>query len=216
MVVDAARARVTTRSSVVVADSPRRIIDDAAQGDLVARVEGQAQVGDEVFYFLALEELLAAVHHVGNAGGAQLSSSTRLCTLERYSTAILGVAVILFQQIFDLHGHELGLAFGVGGHHVIDGFAGFALRPQNFAVALLVVGDDRVGGGQNRRRGAVVLLQLDHFGAGKRPLEGEDVLGLGAAPAVDGLIVIPHDAEVAMRRSIRLLHQKTVASRFVS
>ena len=46
---------------------------------------------------------------------------------------------------------------------------------------------------------AVVLLQPDHLRAGEVLLEPQDVADLGAAPAIDRLVVIAHAADVAMR-----------------
>ncbi len=46
--------------------------------------------------------------------------------------------------------------------------------------------------------GAVVPLQLHHRRARKIPLEPQDVVHLGPAPAIDRLVVIAHAAHVAM------------------
>ena len=55
--------------------------------------------------------------------------------------------------------------------------------------------DHRVGGFQDSAGGAVVLLQAD--GAGIREIAAEfvDVLDLGAAPAIDGLVIIADDGD---------------------
>ena len=44
---------------------------------------------------------------------------------------------------------------------------------------------------------AIVALQPDHGGVGKVALEAEDVFDLGAAPAVDRLVVVADAAEIA-------------------
>ncbi len=46
------------------------------------------------------------------------------------------------------------------------------------------------------RRGAVVALQPDHLRAGEIALEPQDVVHLGAAPAIDRLIVVADAADV--------------------
>ncbi len=61
-----------------------------------------------------------------------------------------------------------------------------------------VVGHHGVGRGQDVARGAVVLLQLHHAGVGVVLLEVQDVLDVGAAPRVDGLVVVAHHHEVAV------------------
>src|SRR5690606_11926645 len=72
-----------------------------------------------------------------------------------------------------------------------------ALRPEVLAHARTVVGDHRVRGLEDRRGGAVVLLELDHRRAGEVLLELLDVLDAGAAPAVDRLVVVADDERYA-------------------
>ena len=54
-----------------LADAARRHVDDAAQADVVVRVEDQPQVGERVLDFLALVEPDAADDLVGDAGPPQ-------------------------------------------------------------------------------------------------------------------------------------------------
>ena len=70
--------------------------------------------------------------------------------------------------------------------------------PEGLAEAALVGGDDAGGGGEDVRGGAVVLLEADHLRAGKILLEAEDVADLGAAPAVDRLVVVADAADVVV------------------
>ena len=63
---------------------------------------------------------------------------------------------------------------------------------------LLVGGDHAGGGGEDVRGRAVVLLEPDHRGAGEVLLEAQDVADLGAAPAVDRLVVVADAADVAV------------------
>ena len=62
----------------------------------------------------------------------------------------------------------------------------------------------RVGGLQNGVGGSIILLELDDFHFGKMLFHVEQVGDLRPAPAVDALIIIAHDAEVAMFLSERL------------
>src|SRR5690606_10750678 len=64
------------------------------------------------------------------------------------------------------------------------------LGPERLAGPPLVGGDHTRGGGEDMRRGAVVLFEPDHGGAGKILLEPQDVADLCAAPAVDRLVVV--------------------------
>ena len=71
-------------------------------------------------------------------------------------------------------------------------------RPELFAAAAGVVFDDGVGGVQNRVRGAIILLELDDFDLGKMLFQVEQVGDFRAAPAVNALVIIADDAEIAM------------------
>src|SRR6516165_11068857 len=56
---------------------------------------------------------------------------------------------------------------------------------------------DQIGcGGEDMAGGAVIALEPDHLGAGKIVLEAQNVVDLGAAPAVDRLVVIADAADV--------------------
>ena len=70
--------------------------------------------------------------------------------------------------------------------------------PERLAEALLVGGDHPGGGGEDVRGRAVVLLEPDHLRAGEVALEAQDVADLGAAPAVDRLVVVADDGDVAV------------------
>ena len=69
--------------------------------------------------------------------------------------------------------------------------------PQLLAQAPAVVGDQRVGSLEDAASGAVVLLQTDHLGV--REVGGVlvNVLDLGAAPAIDRLVVVAHRHQAA-------------------
>ncbi len=71
-----------------------------------------------------------------------------------------------------------------------------AVGEQRLAEPALVVGDEVRGGAEDVRGRAVVALEADHGGAGKILLEAEDVVDLGAAPAVDRLVVVADAADV--------------------
>ncbi len=71
------------------------------------------------------------------------------------------------------------------------------LGPELLLLASAVIGDDRVRRIENRLRRAVVLLELDDLGIGELLLEAEDVVDIGAAKAVDRLIRVADNREVA-------------------
>ena len=67
---------------------------------------------------------------------------------------------------------------------------------QRLAEPAFVMGDQVRGGGEDVAGRAVIALQPDHRGAGKVVLEAQDVVDLGAAPAVDRLVVVADAADV--------------------
>ena len=67
---------------------------------------------------------------------------------------------------------------------------------QRLAEPAFVMGDQMRGGGEDVAGGAVIALEPDHRGAGKIVLEAQDVVDLGAAPAVDRLVVVADAADV--------------------
>ena len=71
-----------------------------------------------------------------------------------------------------------------------------AVGEQRLAEPALVVGDEVRGGAEDVRGRAVVALEADDRGAGKILLEAQDVVDLGAAPAVDRLVVVADAADV--------------------
>jgi hypothetical protein len=71
-------------------------------------------------------------------------------------------------------------------------FAAFAGAPEFLAEAAAVVRDHTVGGAQDGLGRAVVLFQAHHARVREILAEALDVLDLGAAPAVDRLVVVAH------------------------
>src|SRR5947209_17180737 len=75
--------------------------------------------------------------------------------------------------------------------------AEFAIGKQRLAKPALIARDQMRGGGEDMSGRAVIALEPDDFRAGKILLEAQDVVDVGAAPAVDRLIVIADTADVA-------------------
>ena len=67
---------------------------------------------------------------------------------------------------------------------------------ERLAEPAFVVRDQARGGGEDVAGRAVVPLQPDHGRAGKIALEAQDVVHLGAAPAIDRLVVVADAADV--------------------
>ena len=102
-------------------------------------------------------------------------------------------------QLLDLLADGAGFFFGVPRAGDGDFLAQLVVGAQRLAEPAFVVGDDVRGGGEDVAGRAVIALQPDHFCAGKVVLEAQNVVDLGAAPAVDRLIVVADAADVFRR-----------------
>ncbi len=86
--------------------------------------------------------------------------------------------------------------FAIEGFEATDLLTIGGFGPKPFAFALGIVGNHRAGGFENVLGGPVILFEPDHFGIREVALEIEDVADVGAAPAIDGLILVTHHADV--------------------
>ena len=59
--------------------------------------------------------------------------------------------------------------------------------------------DQMRGGGEDVAGGAVIAFESDNLGAGKIVIEAQDVVDLGATPAIDRLVVVADAADVFRR-----------------
>ena len=177
------------------ADAARRRIEHAQEGHVVVGEDGQAHVGEDVLDLGALVEAEAAQQAVANAAAAKgffKGARLRVGAVE-HGDVRGGIDQL---QTRDLGGDVVGLGLGVARLEE-DQVRAFAARGfELFADALLVVGDDGAGGVQNFLVRAVVLLDAQDARAGKILGEAQDVADVGAAPAVDGLVLVADDAEI--------------------
>ena len=93
-------------------------------------------------------------------------------------------------------GDELRLVVLVERGIELDRLAFAAVGPQILAEAVGVLGDQSVGGLENGAGGAVVLFELDDFGAGEILLEADHVLDFCAAPTIDRLVIIANNHQL--------------------
>ena len=84
------------------------------------------------------------------------------------------------------------------------------LGEERLVVDMGIIGDQDVGALENTPLGAVVLLQLDEPQIGEIFVQQHQVLRLGTAPGVDGLVVVPHHGEAGPLAD-DLLHQLVLA-----
>ncbi|MBG9885474.1 hypothetical protein ABE10_02500, partial [Bacillus toyonensis] len=100
----------------------------------------------------------------------------------------LGVRHAGAVERLDLVGHELRLVVLRVPGEADDPLPRAAIAPQLLVLAVEVVADHGVRGGEDVLRRTVVLLQEHHLGAGEVPLELADVADVGAAEGIDRLV----------------------------
>ena len=182
-----------------IADAAGGIVDHALESLLVVEIAQQAEVGEDVFDFLALIERKTTVDAVGEVALAE----------HVLEGATLGVGAIEDGDLVEAHAfravqprddaHHLGRLFLVsGGGHDTDFVAFFVFAEHHLFYLPLVVGDDTVGSTDDVLGGAIVLLELDGDGFWILAMEVEDVVNLRSAERVDALGIVAHYADVGV------------------
>ena len=170
-----------------------------------ARVERELQVREDVLHLLALEELLPADDPVRRRP-ARAAPPRRAATARSSGRAPRFRAARLPSSRTGAGPRaptQLASTSGVGARRRRCTFSPpVAARVKStlrhlasVRFAMTAFATARIG-----MQRAVVLLELDDARAGEVPLEVEDVAHVGAAPAVDGLVVVAHGADVPPRR----------------
>ena len=171
-----------------VADPAPRRVDRALEGEHVARVDEQVQVGDSVLDLGAVVELGAADHLVVDVvRDEDVLEQARhgVGPVEDGHLVARGARV---DEPLDLRRDPARLLAVTLELPDLDLVALFLVGPEVLLEAAAVVLDDRVGGVEDRLSRAVVLLELDDAGVGEVLLEVEDVADVRAAPAVDRVV----------------------------
>src|SRR3989344_6124006 len=89
-------------------------------------------------------------------------------------------------------GHEAGLMVFILHTNGLDQISFFVLGPEFFGFPVFVVGNERRGGFNNMAGRTIVLLELYDFRLGKIFFKRKYIGDIRAAPAVNGLILIPY------------------------
>ena len=186
------------------ADPARGQVHHALERGVVVAIADQAQVGQRVLDLGALEEPQAPVDAIRDAAGEQVfleHARLRIRAVQDRGVRALPAAC---DPVADTADDELGFVALVVGAVEADRRAALAAGPELLADAPAVVGDDRVGGGQDVAGRAVVLLETEELHAREIPAELLQVLDPRTAPAIDGLVVVADDEGDADRSGERL------------
>ncbi|MEZ5978716.1 MAG: hypothetical protein R3F34_10900 [Planctomycetota bacterium] len=180
-----------------VADAARRAVRDAQEADVVVRVRGGAQVGEDVADLLAIEERRSADEHVRDAAQAQLAlEHARLLRRAEEDREVAVGELRVLHALLDAVADRVGLGRVVRRREGLERRAVAARRTHRLVVPHRVVADHPVRALEDLVRRAVVRLELDDLRAGVVRLELQDLLDARAAPAVDRLVVVPDRADV--------------------
>ena len=187
-----------------VAQPAFRHIDDALEGEIVGRRIDHPQISERIADFGALIEPRAADHAIGQA--ERDKAVFEFAHLERgaHQDGDLVERMTAALQLLDLLADGAGFFFRIprAGHG--DLLARHVVGAQRLAEPAFIVGDQVRSGGEDVPGRAVIALQPDHRGAGEIVLEAQDVVDLGAAPAVDRLVVVADAADVFGREGLAL------------
>ncbi len=181
------------------ADAAARCVEDALEGEIVGRLGDEPQIGERVADLLALVKTRSADHAIRQ--GQRDEALLELAGLEpgTHQDRDLAQRMVLALQGLDLVADPARLLLGVPqrAHDHLVAVAG--LGPQGLAEPASVVRDHPRRGAENARGRTIVFLEPDYRGAGEIGLEAQDVADLGAAPAVDRLVVVADAAQIAAR-----------------
>jgi hypothetical protein len=156
-----------------------------------------SEVGDEVAYLLPAVEARSSDQPVWHAEAHEaFFEGAGLCVDAVQDRAVLVREAVVLHELVDCGDNCLGLVLLVQALGEHDRLADVVLGPEALVLAESIVGDDLGRGAEDCLRGAVILLQYDHFGVRILVLEAEDVAQVGTAPGIDGLIGVANHAEV--------------------
>ncbi len=106
--------------------------------------------------------------------------------------------VALALQLLDVLADDARLLLVVPAAFDLDLVAQLAVGAQRLAEAAFVMRDQTRGRAEDMAGRTVVAFEPDDLGAGKVGLEAQDVVHLGAPPAIDRLIVVADAANIAV------------------
>src|SRR5262249_23546999 len=157
-------------------DAARRLVDDAVEGDVVARVEQQSQVGEHVAVLLAVEEREAADDLERDVVLDERLLQPAGQGVDADEDGVIAEAALAgLHRVADAAGDGLGLVeAGVEGEEG-DLLAGGVLGEEVLGLALEVVGDEAAGGGEDGLGAAVVEGEGEGAGLGVVLLEIKDI-----------------------------------------
>jgi len=189
------------------ADAARRIVDDAPQTQIVARVVDDGKIRKHVLDLGTLEELGAAHDLIRHAVAFEgVFERVRLCVHAVQHGIFFPVpaAVVVHHDAAD---NKIRLVLLVENRLDEHAVARARIGPEGLALPAGVVLDDGIRRVEDILRGAVVLLQADRAAALVFLFKVQNICDVRAAKFVNALVIVADDADVALFPH-KLLHQK--------
>ena len=179
-------------------------VHDALECEVVAGGMDDAKISERIADLLALVETRAAKHPVGQAQGDE--AILELAHLKRGAhqngdlvQGMRHAGAVVARKRLDLLPDHARLLFRIPTRGHLHLVSRLVLGAQRLAKSALVVSNKMGSRRENVSGRAVVAFQPNDLGAGKVVLEAQDIVDFGAAPAIDGLVVIPDAADVLQR-----------------
>ena len=160
-------------------------IVDPLECQVVRRLGDDAQIGQCIAHFGALIEAETADDAVGHADGDEAVLDLAGLELRAHEDGASVEAGALAQQPLQLLAHPARFFRAIPDADDAQLVAAVPLGPQGLAQPLAIGRDQPGCGGEYMRGGAIVLLQPDHFRAGKIAFEAQDIGHFRAAPGID-------------------------------
>ena len=174
--------------------------DGTDEGRVVVAVRQQAQVRGDVLDFGLVEEGLAAREQVGNPVIAQVLFQRARLEVATVENRVIGEFRAVLELVrLQFHHHLLRFLLVVLACRHADRVALAEVGPQFLVEQFFVVRDQRVRRLENAHRRAVILFELDQLELRVVARQSTQVLDIGAAPAVDRLVVVADRGECRAR-----------------
>src|ERR1700730_2393020 len=179
-----------------VAEAALGQVEDPLERKIIGGLRGAAQIGERIADLGALVKSWAADHPVRQAKGDEplLEFAHLERRADKNGNLVEGMALAL--ELLDLFANHAGFFLRIpdAGHGWF--LANFAIGEKGFSEPSLVMRDQTRRDAEDMPGRAIITFQPDDFRARKIGLEAQDVIDLGAAPAIDRLIVVADATEI--------------------
>ena len=182
-----------------IAQPARRHVGDPQQAHVVIWIHERFQIRQKVAHLAPVEKTLCADQMIAHARLTQRCfQRARLCVGPKQDRLVRPRNTPSQPREINLLDNGPRFLLVVCETLQNDLCAVAFLRPKFFASAPDVVFDEGVGSFENCVGGPVILFELDDFDVGEMFLHVEQVRDVRPAPAVYALVVISHNAKIAM------------------